>query len=221
MITGDRYRVEKKFMSGWEESNHMNTVFLSNEVQPLPVEPSDRRFLIVWPMDKLIDELKTGVQSDLRSGGAAAFYAWLLRYPMDSGFTAATEPPMTEAKERIIDFGRPSWEIFFMEWERGDLEPECPYVSVRVRDLFKAYERWCGDRREHCMGQNKFSGFIASKVRKRTDVHYINGLLKGKGVFFVVGIPGDDESAQEYFGRCVHEWESAQTESMDELREAS
>ena len=33
MVTGSTFRVEKKFMSGWEESNHLNGVFLSNEVQ--------------------------------------------------------------------------------------------------------------------------------------------------------------------------------------------
>ncbi len=48
MITATSTRIEKKFVSGWEEDNHMNCIFLSNELQPFPVEPSDRRFLVVW-----------------------------------------------------------------------------------------------------------------------------------------------------------------------------
>ncbi|MDO6804182.1 DUF5906 domain-containing protein, partial [Wenyingzhuangia sp. 1_MG-2023] len=38
LITGETTRIEKKFVSGWEEANHMNAVFLSNEIQPFPVE---------------------------------------------------------------------------------------------------------------------------------------------------------------------------------------
>jgi putative DNA primase/helicase len=48
MITGEKVRINQKYMQGWEESNHLNCVFLSNEVEPLPVEPSDRRLLVIW-----------------------------------------------------------------------------------------------------------------------------------------------------------------------------
>ena len=44
MITGETIRIEEKFMSGYEQSNHINCVFLSNDTQPLPLEEKDRRF---------------------------------------------------------------------------------------------------------------------------------------------------------------------------------
>lgn len=37
LITGKTVRMESKFINGWEESNHMNAVFLSNEILPWPI----------------------------------------------------------------------------------------------------------------------------------------------------------------------------------------
>src|SRR5690625_2799769 len=108
MITGKTQRIEKKFISGWEESNHMNAVFLSNEVQPFPIEPSDRRMLVLWPRRKLPAELQHDVTTEINNGGIPAFYGWLLSIDL-AGFDPHTKPPMTPEKERIIDFGRPGW----------------------------------------------------------------------------------------------------------------
>lgn len=207
MVTGSKFYVEKKYLSGWEESNHMNCVFLSNEVQPLPIEPSDRRFLVVWPKTKLMQELQSGVDAELANGGATAFYGWLLQTDL-TDFTPYTEPPQTEAKERIIDFGRPAWEVFLMEWQNEELGEDAPYLTCQVKDLFKVFERWCTERKEHCMGMSKFSSFVASKIRRRKDVHYDWGLTKGKGNFFVVGQPPAGKNQMQYFGECVDKWET-------------
>jgi len=73
MITGKTHRIEKKFVSGWEEANHMNAVFLSNETQPFPLDPSDRRMLVLWPRQKLTDELKAAVLSEIAAGCYARY----------------------------------------------------------------------------------------------------------------------------------------------------
>lgn len=205
IVTSKQFRVEKKFMSGWEEANHMNAVFLSNEVQPLPIEPSDRRFLVVWPELKLIDELKNGVNAELENGGAEAFYAFLLDYPLKQ-FNEYTEPPITEAKTRIIEHGKSTWERFYDEWKSGELE--YPYCSVRVKDLFRAYDRYCSQRRESYMGQGKFISFIHSKERKKqTDVNFDNGRKKGKATFLVVGECPPNFTKQIWLANCVEGWE--------------
>ena len=202
MITGGKFRVEKKYIAGWEEANHMNCVFLSNEVQPLPVEPSDRRFLVIWPESTLLDELQKGVDRELSSGGGASFYAWLLSVDT-TDFGPHTKPPMTEAKKRLIDFGRPGWEVFYDEWRRGELD--VPYCSCLVGDLFKVFERWCTQNREHCMGKNKFSGFIASEERRRRDVDYVSRSKgdKAKGTFFIIHQCPDGKTQAEWLGGCV------------------
>ncbi|MFX9424418.1 hypothetical protein ABTO14_18780, partial [Acinetobacter baumannii] len=79
-------------MSGYEQSNHINCVFLSNDTQPLPLEEKDRRFLVVKPCGKLDDELKHEVLQCIDGTGVDAFYTFLLQLPLD-GFTTHTEPP--------------------------------------------------------------------------------------------------------------------------------
>jgi len=210
-ITGKTVRIEKKFMSGWEESNHMNSVFLSNEVLPLPVEPSDRRFLVIWPETKLYEHLQRGVDQDLKNGGAAAFYRFLLNTKMQDDdeefpFDEHTKPPMTEAKERLIEHGRPIWEVFYQEWERGALihnKKIVPYGTVRVSDLFKYFETWCSQNKEHGMGSHRFSSFIGSKVKKRRDLDYDWMSVKGKATFFVIGKCPEDKTQQQWLGACV------------------
>lgn len=204
MISGNRVRLNKKYLSGWEESNHMNCVFLSNEVQPLPIEPSDRRFLVVWPRKKLGGELKDGVCAELANGGATALYGWLLSQDL-TGFDEHTQPPMTREKQRLIDFGKQAWQVFYDEWEAGDLD--IPFCSVLVNDLFKVYSRWCSQSREHAMGRNKFSQLINTRLSRRPDVHYDLSVGAGqkKGVFFIVGKAPEGKTQSEWLGGCVAE----------------
>lgn len=212
-ITGKTVRIEKKFMSGWEEANHMNAVFLSNEVLPLPVEPSDRRFLVIWPETKLYEHLQRGVDEELKNGGAAAFYQYLLDTPMqyegeDFPFDPHTKPPMTEAKERLIEHGRPIWEVFYNAWASGTLLHNnniVPYCCMRTDQLFKIFEAWCSQYREHCMGAHKFSSFISSKIKKRPDMHYVWSGTHGKGTVYLVGKCPEGKTQQEWIGAGVAE----------------
>jgi len=205
MITGATHRVEKKFVSGWEESNYMNAAFLSNEHQPWPLEPSDRRMLVVWPETKLPVSLQQQVDREMSSGGIEAFYGWLLRRSLlvpgwtsdtDFGvvpFGAHTKPVETAARERLIEFGRPAWETFLYAWRDG--EADVPYVCCITSDLFAAYRRWAEKRRESVISHTKFSSLLSTKVRKRADVRYKfpSGDEK-KAVFF---LPEDPPSPPE------------------------
>lgn len=218
-ITGKTVRIEKKFMSGWEEANHMNAVFLSNEVLPLPVEPADRRFLVIWPETKLYEHLQRGVNEDLENGGAEAFYHFLLQTNMQERsdnpeldepfpFDEHTKPPMTAAKERLIEHGRAIWEVFYNEWARGDLmfnDQNVPYCCMRISDLFKFFETWCSRNKERGMGAHKFSSYISSKLKKRPDLHYEWLTAKGKSGFYIVGKCPEDKTQEQWLGACVME----------------
>lgn len=203
MITGEKVRINQKYMQGWEESNHLNCVFLSNEVEPLPVEPSDRRLLVIWPEEKLLDELQTGVDAELKAGGAAAFYDWLLRVDTE-GFTEHAKPPMTDAKRRLIDIGRPAWEVFYEDWKSG--RTDAPYCSCRVIDLYRLYQAWAKERNENVLAMNRFSGYIASYERRREDIHFKKGSLVGKSSFFLIDKPPADKNQSEWLAGCVEEF---------------
>ncbi|MHA7916488.1 DUF5906 domain-containing protein [Alloalcanivorax xenomutans] len=225
MITGATHRIEKKFVSGWEEANHMNGVFLSNEIQPFPVEPSDRRMLVIWPRTKLKEKLKQAVLQEVAAGGVEAFYGYLLALPLevqeqrDEGqvyvaFGHHSEPPMTEEKRRLIDFGRPSWDTFHQKWRAGELD--VPYQSCLTDDLHTVYKRWCNRRSEHVISQTKFSTMLATREEKTSGLRYRTPPAQGrKGTFFVVGGPGPGDTQEEWLGRCVTEFRAAMRASDD------
>lgn len=224
MITGTKVRIEKKFMSGWEESNHMNAVFLSNEILPLPLEPSDRRFLVIWPEEVMYTELQKGVDAELANGGGEAFYGLLLGVDMrmDDGemFGPHTKPPMTLAKQKLIGHNTPIWEVFYNAWSEGRLEWQgaiVPYCHCRVGDLFRLYDRWAQAHNETRYGCHKFQSFIASKIRKRPDVDYSDGMGIKKATFFIVdGIECPKDTTQkDWLGSCVKEFERILNRGQD------
>lgn len=206
MVSGKTHRLEQKYVSSWEEANHMNAVFLSNEFLPIPIEPQDRRMLVVWPEKKLPEDLRLGVVHELAHGGINAFYAWLLKVDMGD-FHAHTEPPMTAAKQRLIDFGRPGWDLFYRDWRYGYLE--VPYQTCLVNDLYKVYKQWSHAAGEKSLvSREKFSAFISSKERRLRDTPYWDpggGQDKQKGTFFLIGdvaAPAGKTQA-EWLGGCV------------------
>lgn len=213
MITGETVRVEKKFVSGWEEANHMNCVFLSNEIQPFPVEGYDRRFLVVWPEKTLAAEIQNGVAFELANGGAEAFYAWLLDLDL-ADFGPHTKPPLTAAKERLIEFGRPSWEVFNRAWADG--ETDAPYHACLVGDLYEVYVKWCARWRMHHMSFTKFAEAMGTVHQKKSRVPYDRPAGFGEfakkdvqGTFFILHEKPAGKTQKEWLSDCVAEFRNA------------
>ena len=140
LITSPTVQINPKHLARREEKNQMNIVFLSNELQPLALDNSDRRYLVVYtPRAKDPDYYrKLGEWRD--SGGAEAFYHFLLTYPLD-GFHPYSPAPMTAAKEALIEINRKSPEQFWAEWSSGELD--LPYQACAVDQAYSAYLKWC------------------------------------------------------------------------------
>ena len=213
MVTGATQRIEKKFVSSWEEANHMNAVFLSNEIQPFPVEPSDRRMMVIWPRTKL-DKQHVEMIVDFkdekpiaRPGVVEAWLYYLLSYDC-SDFHTHTEPPLTAAKKALIDFGRPSWDTFFQHWKNNRLE--IPYQTCLSMDLFEFYVKWCTRNREHSVSHTRFGGFVAKRVHaRRNDVEYEHGQGRKKGTFlFIEPVPRNVTQAG-YLGELVKKFKES------------
>lgn len=221
MITGDKQRIEKKFMSGWEEANHMNCIFLSNELLPFPIEPRDRRFLVVWPNWKLDPELQKKVGAELKNNGAAKFLNWLLKVDL-SGFHERTEPPMTEAKEWIIDFGRPTWDSFFVQWKKGYLD--VPYCSCLTSDLWEVYRYWCKENGiSKVMDNQKFPKLIERRVYARQPKqNYMSANKQKQGtVYLTEEFTGVDSSGnkvikKEWLGEQIVRFKCAMEQYIEE-----
>ena len=156
LITGSKLSIHQKFMSSIQQANHMNTVFLSNNTQPLPIEENDRRFLVLYPKSVVPPDLLAGVVADLRSGDAIeAFYTALLQIDL-SDFNEHTKPPMTRAKKEIIEYTRPGYDTFITQWIAG--ETDYPYCTCTTAQLYDAYQKWCKTTSEHIVSLKRFMG---------------------------------------------------------------
>lgn len=192
MITGKTQRIEKKFVNGWEEANHMNAAFLSNELQPFPVEKTDRRMFVIWPEKTMSTELQFAAGGEIEEEnqeGAKAFYRFLLNYPLDD-FNSHTKPPMTEAKQRLIDYSLPPWDVFFIEWKSGDLN--IPFQTCSANSLYIAYSKFCRRRNEHLVSQTKFSTIMSTKIKKER-IRYDKGSNVVQAMCFIL----DEEEKQK------------------------
>lgn len=145
-ITGGTIRVNPKNVAAHNEKNQMNIVFLSNERQPLVLENDDRRHCVIWVPPKPDDSIFAEVNEEIDNGGVAALHHYLLNLELGD-FRPWTKPPMTRAKQDLVDLGRSSEERFVNDWIAGDVDgadgrplPLCPCLGSH---LYIAYERWC------------------------------------------------------------------------------
>lgn len=71
LITGSTLMIEEKNLPVREESNHMNSVFLSNSMQPLELDLGDRRYMVL----KVLAHAILGIPPCSRNG---LVECWLL-----------------------------------------------------------------------------------------------------------------------------------------------
>lgn len=146
LITSPKVQINPKNLPRREEANHINVSFLSNELQPLVLDNTDRRYLVIYTPPPLpIDEYKA-LGAWRAAGGAAAWYQYLLEYPI-ADFNPYAPAPITKAKEQLIDLARTTAERFWMDWSGESLD--LPYWSCTVQQAYGAYLAYCrrvGDR---------------------------------------------------------------------------
>jgi len=181
MVTGKTVRMESKFVNGWEEANHMNAVFLSNEIMPWPIGEKDRRMLVMWPKDPLPEAEQKKVKHELANGGVEALYDYLLSYPLGD-FDERTKPPNTAARQRLVELSMASWQTFLREWRYGMLG--APFSVCVSSDLYALFLEWCHRNKEHTLSHTKFSGFISTQVDKVPRVPWMEGARRSFGTFF-------------------------------------
>ena len=141
-ITSDWIRINPKNVTPYDERNHVNLVFLSNETQPLVLERDDRRHTVIWTPPELPLEIYKEVTEEIHSGGIEALHHHLLGLNLEN-FTQHTKPPMTKSKAELIDLGMDSTERFWRAWIGGDIE-DVPVVPCKSGDFYQLYRDWSG-----------------------------------------------------------------------------
>ncbi len=142
-ITSEWVRINPKNVAAHRERNHMNMVFLSNEIQPVVLENDDRRHCVIYTPKKLGDEFYADLTDEIAAGGIAALHQYLLDIKLGD-FKPWTRPPMTDAKRRLILVGAGSEEQFITDWRDGHLD--VPFGPVGKATLYAEYQSYA--RRE-------------------------------------------------------------------------
>ena len=140
LVTGERVRINPKNVGAYTQRNQINIVYLSNEAQPLPIDTDDRRHAVIWTPGALPQEFYEALFHELDHGGVEAFY-WFLLHRDLSAFHPSRRPPMTSAKQDLIEISKASEDRFLDEWRAGDLPN--PFGPVLGTDLYAAYQFWC------------------------------------------------------------------------------
>lgn len=201
MITGRDTQITQKFKDDRSEANHMNCVMLSNEFQAIPLEPEDRRFLVVdvrTALDaKLLGKIKALLDGE--GGLSEAFYHFLLTYPLGD-FGPHTKPVMTESKRRVIRFGLPAWDAFYQAWSGEELD--APFCSCLSEDLYRVYDRWCNRVGERALSLTKFAELIATRVPKSRQQVDLGGAGK-KRLLTVFKVPPPPDAPEESLSKQI------------------
>lgn len=214
MISGKTLQIETKMMPVRPETNHVNLVFLSNELQPNALDASDRRHLVVWTPPKRERAYYQTVATCADSGGREAFYHDMLQRDL-SQFDPYAAPPVTAAKTALIDLGRPNPERFYLAWQAGDLP--VPYVTCSAAQAYRAYKRWAQMQGEKfTSAANYFSRQVLREARDSISVRKSRlGLGTGQTVnLWCVTPPPEGVNMGVFAADCVDAFEGQLTKYL-------
>lgn len=216
LITGDTVYINKKFMSGWTQDNFTNTVFLSNDLQPLSLDENDRRHVVLYPTDTIPENLRQAVShalDDPEQKMIRAFYTYLLLKDTKNQDAHSTAI-ITTAKTRLQGLSMASWERFYTYWKNGDLD--VAYMTCLTADLYEYYVYWCKKNGERTTSSTKFLTFVGlreqkERIRYQYELQNGNGFTKrsGQSMAFIIGLDKSQKPDQNTYGVCISRFKSA------------
>jgi putative DNA primase/helicase len=173
LITGVKIRINPKNRASYEENNHVNIVFLSNERVPVLIEEGDRRHFVIWTPEKKEAAFYTDVSHEIDNGGIEALHDWLLNIDLGD-FDEHTKPPMTVAKEELLALSKDNVLRFYDDWVAGefnwtsdDTGDELFMTScntpVMTDDLYELYKTWCNRQGVRFSPMNRMVDHIAKR----------------------------------------------------------
>jgi len=175
LITGDRIRINPKNMAAYEEANHVNLVFLSNERMPVVLDQDDRRHQVIWTPAKLGPDFYNEIALEIDNGGAEALHYYLVNLPLGD-FNPHTKPLMTTAKQDLQDLSKDSIIRFYDEWNTNEISG-VPPIPALSEDIYTLYTHWCRREGVRAAPKNKAIDAIAKRPGvKKERKRYLNGV---------------------------------------------
>jgi putative DNA primase/helicase len=141
LVTGKRIRINPKHIAAYDEVNHLNLVFLSNEAMPVVLEEDDRRHCVIWTPGKKERDYYKAILAELADGGVAALHDYLLHLDLGD-FDPGTLPPETDAKRDLIKLAQDSPIDFVDALVVQDIPPLMPMPGL-TEEWYGVYCAWC------------------------------------------------------------------------------
>lgn len=209
-ITGDWIRINPKNRAAYDERNHVNMVFLSNEAMPVVLEEDDRRHAVIWTPEKLSPDFYQGLLAEIASGGVAALHDHLLHLDLGD-FTNGTLPPMTDAKKELVQLGLDSPSRFVYAFERGEVEgfPAAQHPALLLpaysQDFFDLYCEWCKRQGLKALNQPRFMNAVKRKHKGSTERKRVGESGNPATILYLPGgqeLPMGTREQDWLFDRC-------------------
>jgi Family of unknown function (DUF5906) len=209
-VTGDTMRVNAKNRAAIFVANLVNSVYLSNEQVPQIVEWWDRRNAVIRTPEKLSDEFYQLVAKEIKGGGIAALYDFLLNLDLQ-GFNEHSKPPMTEAKKTLITLCADSYHNFWEELCAGELvtDDEFEILPIPTGILYAWYQLWCERKGVRPGPMSKFEALLVEQRGcAKARMRYLIGMTAHQATFIVppkingqMREMGDERRV--YLGGCI------------------
>lgn len=221
LITGNTIYISKKFMSGWQQDNFVNAVFLSNNMKPLSLEQNDRRHVVCYPQKKIPEPILNNVAAALTDVDAKmlrAFYTLLMMTDLKDQ-TAHTPAIMTVSKKQLIRLSQPNWEVFYDDWTKEEFD--IPYCSCLSTDLYFVYRNWCQRNGERPTTETKVMTYIGRREHKtRLKYKTPNMLSARQSMIVAINMPheypsGKCSTQQDWLGSYIQKFKSAINATYD------
>lgn len=168
LITGFYVQIERKFFDRHVEQNHINFVFLSNEIRAVPVEIDDRRYMVAQTPNRNPEaHFYTGLNlSELGEGFYGELMQTLLDWPVPKDFNEFTYPIPTAAKDIMLRAGLTGHNLFYFLWREGRLA--LPLMACTVRQCYRFYEIWSQRTKQtYVKPPNFFGAFMQGQTLMR------------------------------------------------------
>ena len=215
-ITGEWIRINPKNMAAYEERNHVNMVFLSNEAMPVVLEEDDRRHAVIWTPAKLSKEFYRALAHEIETGGVEALHDYLLNLDLGD-FRPSTEPPMTDAKRELINLGMDSPSRFVAAFEAGEIDGFPAKLAPRLllpalsQDFYSLYCEWCRRQGLKALNAPRFSNALMRKHSATTDRKRVGRIGNPKTI---LTLPGgwdcpDGENESDFLAERVEAFSTA------------
>jgi putative DNA primase/helicase len=213
MVTGEDHHINEKMLPVRIERNRTNIVLNSNRPDIAKLDQGDRRYCVIWTPPALSADFYRQVADELANGGAEALHHHLLHLDLGD-FDRHTKPPLTRAKEDLVELGMDSTERFLRDWLAGNVA-DLPAVCCRSDDLYTAYRVWCQKEGIVKPAQKQTLLTVTGKkpgVVKSQERYLINLVAEKKTVVIAPGHgggPDDGSSRAAWIGKHVADFGGA------------